>query len=97
MIIPIKSGKSILPIGNQEYNLNISKKRILIENFFGRLKVVWGIWLNGYNGHFDHLDERFLCSVGLTNIHLKFKPLRKNTKEILVGEDSEELDILNLE
>ena len=87
-LIPIKqSSTRPLSLSDKEFNLNIAKTRILVENFFGRLKVVWSIFA-GYSGiHANHLDDRFHLAAYLTNFHLLEKPLRKKTREIAVAED----------
>ena len=76
-------------IEKKEKNIKIAIQRILVENFFGRLKVIWSTFLRGYRGHLDHLDQRFEVAVHFTNIHIQYHPLRRDKKEI--EEDGNEI------
>jgi len=87
-LIPIKQTSTrILSLAEKELNLNIAKTRVLVENFFGRLKVVWSVFAGNAAMHAQHLDERFHLAAHLTNFHLVEKPLRRKTFEVVVGED----------
>lgn len=87
-IIPIKRVLSReLSIDERELNLKIAKSRILVENFFGRLKVVWSLFAGNSNIHVQHLNDRFLLAVHLTNFHIRHMPLRNKSKEFDVVEN----------
>ena len=93
-ILPFKKPKNrSLSLLQYEFNLKISKERILIENFFGRLKVLWTLFGSGYNGHFQYFSERFKVAVHLTNYHIKFFPLRKDKNELgIVIQENQEFE-----
>jgi len=93
-IIPVKCSRTRnLTIEEKEQNLQIAKSRIVVENFFGRLKVVWTIFGGKCNTHAQHLNERFQLAAHLTNFHIFDKPLRKKSQEIAAGGDDTVPDI----
>ena len=59
----------------------------MVENFFGRLKVVWSLFSGRSSIHVQHLNERFLLAVHLTNLHINNMPLRSRSREVDAVED----------
>jgi len=87
-IIPTKKSKNRrLSIGEVENNLKIAKSRILVENFFGRMKVVWTLFAGCGKIHVQNFSERFQLAAHLTNVHIFKKPLRKKSKEVAAADD----------
>ena len=58
------------------YNNAISCIRLLVENYFGRMNVLFSICSEKYNLDLGYYD--FICkyAVSLTNYHIKLHPLR---------------------
>jgi len=52
------------------------KERILVENFFGRLKMLFKITREKYRGKLEHFDVFLDCCLGLANFHISSHPLR---------------------
>ena len=59
-----------------QMNNEISSDRIIVENFFGRLSSLWGVMTNKYRWKEDSYDMIFEMCLALTNLHIKFNPLR---------------------
>ena len=58
------------------FNEELSSDRIIVENYFGRLSSLWTVMSNKYKWNEDRYDLVFRTCVALTNIHVKFNPLR---------------------
>jgi hypothetical protein len=96
-IIPTRGRPSESSLAETEHNLKIAKSRVLVENFFGRLKVVWSVFLGNSNIHIQHLNERFQLAVYLTNYHIQLNPLRKRTHEIEAALDENMADVAEMD
>jgi len=89
-IVPIRSQRSTPTlIMEQDHNLNIAKSRIVVENFFGRMKVLWTIFLGHFKIHVQHMDDLFHLAVYLTDIHIHRNPVRKKSNEVEAAENTE--------
>ena len=49
---------------------------MIVENFFGRLKTLWAVTSDIFTWKRDHYDLFFQTCVALTNVHIRFNPLR---------------------
>jgi hypothetical protein len=74
-IIP-KKGSS-LSRADQSNNDKISHDRVIVENYFGRLNVLWRITADKYRLARELYDDVFRLCVGLTNVHVAHCPLRR--------------------
>lgn len=63
-------------------NNKIAKNRIIIENYYGRLKTLWNITSRPYKCNHDTYDDYFDICVALTNYNIINNPLRDNDGEI---------------
>lgn len=72
----------------EEINDKIKEDRIIVENFFGRLKTLWGIVANPMRVDIDRAMKIAEICVSLTNFHIKFNPLRAE----MVAEEPSESD-----
>lgn len=57
-------------------NDKIASDRVIVENFFGRLKTLWAVTSDIFTWKRDHYDLFFQTCVALTNVHIRFNPLR---------------------
>ena len=67
-IVPKRSNmRGFNPIENRE----ICAVRVVVEQFFGRLKMNWTLFNNRYRGHHGKVDILFPVACLLTNYHLE--------------------------
>jgi hypothetical protein len=57
--------------------LELSADRILIKNFFGRWKSLFGIVYDTYRGDLKHLRRIIRSTVSTTNTYIAKNPLRR--------------------
>ena len=55
--------------------------RVVIENYYGRLKLYWTILRNKFRDSHSNYDKMFDICCGLTNFLLKYSPLRAEDGE----------------
>ena len=79
IITPFK-GNNITP-EELQFNKKVGADRVIIENFYGRLKLYWSIIRNKYKGSHSNYDTVFEICAGLTNFLLKYSPLRSEDGE----------------
>ncbi|RHY42117.1 hypothetical protein DYB34_009546 [Aphanomyces astaci] len=66
----------LLTMSDMEYNDNIATDRVIVENYFGRLKTLWAIVNESYTWKRENYDLYLQTCVALTNCHIRFSPLR---------------------
>ncbi|RHY33102.1 hypothetical protein DYB32_001845, partial [Aphanomyces invadans] len=66
----------LLSMSEMENNDKIATDRVIVENFFGRMKTFWSIVSETYMWKRESYDLYFQTCVALTNVHIKFSPLR---------------------
>ena len=79
-----KSPNGCLSLIEKEQNLEISRERIIVENYIGRLKCLWKKMCSKYiwdESFFDVLFGIFVC---LTNFHIMKHPLRSEDNQKLI-------------
>ena len=59
-------------------NKKIGSVRIICENFYGRMKNLWGASRLKFRGDLSGYDDLNDICVALTNYHIELHPLRKN-------------------
>ena len=57
-------------------NRNISSDRIIVENYFGRMCCLWAVMANKWRWDEGQYDKPFKLCMALTNLHIKWHPLR---------------------
>ena len=62
-------------------NLEIASQRVIIENFFGRMKHLFLILDHLYRTPVEYLEQMIIVLIWLTNEHVKIKPLRRHSIE----------------
>jgi len=65
-----------LTLEEKELNRLIASNRIIIENFYGRLKTLWKILFEQYRNEHNIYDLIFDTCVALTNFNISINPLR---------------------
>lgn len=91
VIIPIRKPKSgELNETQKEYNKILSQARIVVERFFGRLKLSWGIIRGPYRSDRSSLDSLAKICVALTNLKIRNAPLFANVPKGIILRDKEE-------
>uniref|UniRef100_H3GYU3 DDE Tnp4 domain-containing protein n=1 Tax=Phytophthora ramorum TaxID=164328 RepID=H3GYU3_PHYRM len=75
-----KKGRS-LSRAEETSNDQISSDRVIVENYFGRLNVLWRITTDKYRWNESLYDDVFRLSVALTNFHVSISPLREQNGE----------------
>ena len=75
------------------YNNELSSDRLIVENYFGRLKAYYKILTRPYRGSIDSFKSVIRIAFALTNMRIKSAPLRagEHQPEIEVPEGSPEL------
>ena len=63
-------------IHDEAQNKKISSDRIIVENVFGRLCTNWNILSSKYRWAEKNYDKSFTMFISLTNLHIKWHPLR---------------------
>ena len=73
LLTPFK-GTTANPLTQDQklYNEKIGKVRILIENFFGRLKMRYAIIGSKYRGAYERYESIFITCCSLVNFELRF-------------------------
>lgn len=66
----------MLNLAERRENENISADRILVENYFGRQSVLWNIVASKFRWGEGLYDDIFRMTVALTNLHVRWHPLR---------------------
>lgn len=61
---------------DEETNSKLHSDRVLVENFFGRLKTIFGILASPYRCALNSLDDVVITCICLLNLKLKKQPLR---------------------
>lgn len=74
MIIPKKGND--LNVSDERRNRAIGRVRIICENFYGRMKKLWGAAREKVRGDLSNYDNLNLICVSLTNFHIECNPLR---------------------
>ena len=95
VIIPIRKPKSgELNETQKEYNKTLSRARIVVERFFGRLKLSWGIMRGPYRSDRSSLDSLAKICVALTNLKIRSAPLFANIPRgiIITDKDPKEIE-----
>lgn len=59
-------------------NENIATHRVLVENFYGRLKGLFAIASEKFMYDKENYHLLFDCCIALTNFHVTINPLRSN-------------------
>lgn len=61
-----------------KYNHDVESDRVIVENFFGRMRVKWGILAAKFRSDRDILPNVARICVALTNLNIRDQPLRAN-------------------
>lgn len=63
----------------QQFNNNVESDRAIVENYFGRMKILFGIIANRYRGD-RHLNLMYIIGIclSLTNFYNSIHPMRGN-------------------
>ena len=79
IVTPIKGSE----LNNEEssFNKKIGIDRVIIENYYGRLKLSWAIIRNKFRGSHGNYDAIFDICCGLTNVLIKYNPLKAEDGE----------------
>jgi hypothetical protein len=70
-------------------NQILSRDRILIENFFGRWKTLFGVCHELYRGGLKSLSKIVRATIAMTNWYIRRRPLRRPNEELVEEPDSE--------
>jgi hypothetical protein len=65
-----------LPRADRRFNRRLSRRRILVENFFGRMKTIFNIVGETCRGSWRHMMKILPVCVWLTGLTLEDSPLR---------------------
>ncbi|MCR9067152.1 MAG: transposase family protein, partial [Cytophagales bacterium] len=70
----IKKGRN-LSSEERQRNRNLAETRVKTENFYGRLKKLWGVCSGTYRGDHEYYDDTIAICFALTNYHISLRPL----------------------
>ncbi|RHY82233.1 hypothetical protein DYB26_008986 [Aphanomyces astaci] len=77
-ITPMKRpAGGLLSAADMAVNDKIASDRVIVENFFGRLKTLWSVVGDTYTWKRENYDPYFQTCVAFTNLHIRFLPLRE--------------------
>ena len=76
-----RSKNKELSTEDEQWNSRLHSDRVLVENYFGRLKSVFGILARPYRGALNALEDVVITCICLLNMMLKANPLRKQDAE----------------
>ena len=68
--------RSILSQDDLDRNKAISFDRVIVENFFGRVNMLWRIMYTKYTWSENRYDTHVKLCFALTNYHIRYQPLR---------------------
>ncbi|KAF0726311.1 hypothetical protein Ae201684P_001162 [Aphanomyces euteiches] len=69
---------SILSMEHEQLNADIATDRVIVENYFGRLKTLWSVANDIYSWKRENYDMFIQTCIALTNVHIRFLPLRSD-------------------
>ena len=67
---------------DKERNADLEQDRVIVENFFGRLKLLWGQMDEQYRLGPKMYKPIMFVAVALTNFHISLLPLRKDDGDV---------------
>lgn len=77
LIVPKRDPqRGISDLRSKESNIAISHDRIIVENYFGRMKSLWGLLSTKYRRDEDTYDTWMTLGVAMTNYSIHIRPLR---------------------
>lgn len=65
-----------LTADQKRHNRRVAKRRVLVENYYGRLKRRYRIMTDKYRGEHSNYEMFFKLCIALTNFHVAKHPLR---------------------
>lgn len=71
----------------KDFNKRISKRRIIVENWFGRCKQLWAIIGGRYRQDRRTYNNVFGFCAAITNFHILKNPLRAREPGVIVNEE----------
>ncbi|RHZ28019.1 hypothetical protein DYB31_012287 [Aphanomyces astaci] len=77
-----KPAGGILTLEDIRSNDRIASDRVIVENFFGRMKTLWAVCGETYRWSRDNYDVLFQTCMALTNVHIRLHPLRADDGEV---------------
>ncbi|RLO00854.1 hypothetical protein DYB28_010362 [Aphanomyces astaci] len=84
-VIPIKKpAGGILTMDDIRTNDRIATDRVIVENFFGRLKTLWAICSHCYRWTRQNYDVLFQTCVAMANVNIRMHPLRADDGDVNV-------------
>ncbi|KAF0713319.1 hypothetical protein AaE_011815 [Aphanomyces astaci] len=76
-VLPTKKPSGgFLTFDQQCTNDRIATDRVIVENYFGRLKTLWAVCGDAYRWNRKNYDVLFQTCVAITSVHIRFNPLR---------------------
>lgn len=86
LILPKRNPqRKILDLRSKEPNVAISHDRIIVENYFGRMKAIWGLLSMNYTWEEDIYDTLMTLGVAITNYNIHIRPLRAEDRVHMFG------------
>ena len=71
------SARRVLDHDDKRRNKKLEATRVIVENYFGRMKTLWGAMEQTYRLRDSMYGPYVRMCVGLTNYHISLMPLRK--------------------
>ncbi|RHY26367.1 hypothetical protein DYB32_007688 [Aphanomyces invadans] len=81
-IIPSKKPAHGSLTSEQPRKYRIASDRAIVENFFGHLKTLWDVCSDTYSWNRKNYDMLVQTCVALTNVHVRFHPLRSEDGDV---------------
>ncbi|RHZ09891.1 hypothetical protein DYB26_008878 [Aphanomyces astaci] len=73
--LTVLADKGYQGIQHECTNDRIATHRVVVENYFGRLKTLWAVCGDAYRWNRKNYDVLFQTCVAITNVHIRFNPL----------------------
>ena len=90
VIIPVRKPKNgSFTEAQIEFNRVLSQERSVVERFFGRLKLYWGIMRGPYRSDRSSLDSLTKIYIALTNLKIRNAPLFADVPKGVILRDAD--------
>lgn len=70
-----------LTLSQTQFNRKVSSDRVIVENYFGRLGLLWNLMSSKWRWAEENYDDIVRLCISLTNFHITNHPLRESDEQ----------------